>query len=114
MFQNIVKVESACYELEKISVPITNPFNESCEFRIVLVEASGALLDPSQTKALLKKEKRKKRRIRSKIDSGMPRPETPPSPPPAKLVDTLEGSKDGKNLSIDYNTHCRPRSVNIQ
>jgi hypothetical protein len=61
------------------------------------VEASGALLDPSKNSAILKRRERKKKRIKSKIDSGIVRPETPPSPPP-KISDTLQMQKDGKYL----------------
>ena len=93
----MIKTESPCYELEKILVPVTNPFKESGEFRIILVEASGSLLDPNNTTALMKRRERKKKRIKSKIDSGIVRPETPPSPPP-KIADTLQQNKEGKML----------------
>ena len=80
-------------------MPVSNPFKESGEFRIILVEASGSLLDPNNTAALMKKRERKKKRIKSKIDSGIVRPDTPPSPPP-KIADTLQLNKDGKNLVV--------------
>jgi hypothetical protein len=48
LVKHIIKCESPCYELERIQLNITNPFNEGGEFRIVLVEASSDLLDPSK------------------------------------------------------------------
>lgn len=90
----MVQCESPCYELEKIRLDVANPFNEAGEFRIVLVEASGALLDPGRNAAVMKRRERKKKRIKSKIDSGIPRPETPPSPPP-KISETLQAQKEG-------------------
>lgn len=95
LLQKVIKCESPCYELEKINVEVTNPFPEAGEFRIVLVEASGALLDPGKNAAVLKRRERKKKRVRSKIDSGIIRPETPPSPPP-RISDTLQIQKEGK------------------
>ncbi|XP_052808119.1 cilia- and flagella-associated protein 47-like isoform X2 [Mya arenaria] len=91
--KKVLQCESPCYELEKINIEVTNPFSEGGEFRIVLVEASGALLDPGRQAAMLKRKEKKKRRIKSKIDSGIMRPETPPSPPP-KIADTLQMQKD--------------------
>ncbi|XP_053397416.1 cilia- and flagella-associated protein 47-like isoform X4 [Mercenaria mercenaria] len=96
--EKVIKCESPCYELEKINLDVTNPFSEAGEFRIVLVEASGALLDPGKSAAILKRKEKKRKRIRSKIDSGIVRPETPPSPPP-KISDTLQMQKeDDENM----------------
>ena len=36
--QKVIKDESPCYELHKIDVNVTNPFNKDGEFRIVTVE----------------------------------------------------------------------------
>ena len=76
-------------------MPITNPFKEGGEFRIILVEASGSLLDPNNTAALMRRREKRKKRIKSKIDSGIVRPDTPPSPPP-RIADTLQMNKDGE------------------
>ncbi|XP_052240686.1 cilia- and flagella-associated protein 47-like isoform X3 [Dreissena polymorpha] len=91
--KKVIQCESPCYELEKINIDVTNPFAEAGEFRIVLVEASGALLDPGKQAAILKRRERRKKRVKSKIDSGIVRPETPPSPPP-KIADTLQMQRD--------------------
>lgn len=95
--QKVVKCESPCYELEKINIDVTNPFDEAGDFRIVLVEASGQLLEPGKNSAIMKRKEKKRRKIRSKIDSGIARPETPPSPPP-KVADTLQMNKGGQYL----------------
>ena len=36
--QGIIREESACYELHKIEVDITNPFDKEGEFRVVTIE----------------------------------------------------------------------------
>ncbi|KAL4233464.1 hypothetical protein ACF0H5_008145 [Mactra antiquata] len=91
--KKVVTCESPCYELEKINIDVTNPFDEAGDFRIVLVEASGQLLEPGKNAAIMKRKEKKRRKIKSKIDSGIARPETPPSPPP-KISDTLQICKD--------------------
>lgn len=95
--KKVIKCQSHCYELEKVTLDVTNPFNESGEFRIVLVEASRALLEPGKHANLLKKKEKRQKRIKSKIDSGIPRAETPLSPPP-KLADSLQLNKESDNL----------------
>ena len=95
----MIKCESPCYGLEKICFDVTNPFPEGGEFRIVLVEASGALLEPGKQAAILRRKEKRKKRIKSKIDSGILRPETPPSPPP-KLSEQLQMQKDGDDIFL--------------
>ncbi|KAL3884217.1 hypothetical protein ACJMK2_030436, partial [Sinanodonta woodiana] len=97
---NIIKCESPCFELEKIPLEITNPFSEGGEFRIVLVEASGSLLNPSKHSMLMtKKKEKKKKKIKSKIDTGIPRPETPPTPPP-NIADSIELPKEEEETEL--------------
>ena len=45
--QGIIREESACYELHKIEVDITNPFDKEGEFRVVTIET---MEDPEQQK----------------------------------------------------------------
>ena len=97
----MIHCESPCYDLEKIRLDVENPFNEAGEFRIVLVEASGELLDPGKNAAMMKRREKKKKRVRAKTDSGMVRPETPPSPPP-KISDTLQTQKEGQNFIFSF------------
>ncbi|XP_071134806.1 cilia- and flagella-associated protein 47-like isoform X3 [Mytilus edulis] len=88
--KHIIKCESPCYELERIQLTITNPFNEGEDFRIVLVEASTDLLDPTKNTTLMKSKERRKRKVRARIDHGQKRPETPPTPPPVKPIEGTE------------------------
>lgn len=90
-----MQCEAPCYELEKVPLTILNPFDEGGEFRIMLVEGNGGLLDPINNKTVVKRrEKRKK--VKAKIDNGLRRPETPPTPPPIpppKVQETSEQTK---------------------
>ncbi|KAL8606797.1 hypothetical protein ACOMHN_049626 [Nucella lapillus] len=85
-----IKVESPCFELERIMLDVENPFEEAGRFRIILVESSGDLLDPSKPTALIKPKEKKSKKIRSKTDHGQSRPEMPPSPHLPKITNTQD------------------------
>lgn len=78
--KHVIKTESPCYELERIPLKVTNPFDEGGEFRVVLVEASADLLDPNKPANLMKPKEKRRRKIRARVDHGIKRPETPPTP----------------------------------
>ncbi|XP_076467202.1 cilia and flagella-associated protein 47-like [Babylonia areolata] len=86
--QFTVKVESPCFELERVMLDVDSPFQEAGRFRIILVESSGDLLDPSKPTALIKPKEKKVKKVRSKIDHGQTRPDTPPSPQLPKITNT--------------------------
>ena len=69
---------------------VENPFEEAGRFRIILVESSGDLLDPSKPTALIKPKEKKPKKIRSKTDHGQSRPDTPPTPAPPKITNTQD------------------------
>ena len=69
---------------------VENPFEEAGRFRIILVESSGDLLDPSKPTALIKPKEKKPKKIRSKTDHGQSRPDTPPTPVPPKIANTQD------------------------
>ncbi|XP_048239518.1 cilia and flagella-associated protein 47-like isoform X3 [Haliotis rufescens] len=102
--ESTIKVESPCYELERILLDVTNPFDEGAEFRIILVEASNdAALDPSKPTALMRPKEKKKKVIKSKVNHGQKRPDTPPSSPPIRPGETAEiidGQKEGSSSSL--------------
>ncbi|ESO84826.1 hypothetical protein LOTGIDRAFT_196276 [Lottia gigantea] len=98
----IVKVESPCYELERINLNVSNPFNDGGEFKIILLETRGDQLDPNQSipaSVLLRTKERKKKRVKSKTNHGQNRPDTPPTPPPPIITDTEEFSKQNNTDS---------------
>ncbi|XP_013416633.1 cilia- and flagella-associated protein 47 isoform X1 [Lingula anatina] len=78
--KSTLKCSSNCYELHKITLKVTNPFNEAGEFRVVLVEAKGDILGQDKHRELMKPKKKKVKKIKSRTDHGQTRPETPPTP----------------------------------
>ena len=94
-----VKCESPCYELHKVELEVTNPFDQPGEFRLVLVEAkspfpgtetsamtgagsgsSGGKGVGSQKAGLLNQRQGAPKKVRSKTDHGQKKERTP-SPP---------------------------------
>ena len=71
-----MKVESPCYELHKVPLEVTNPFPCGGDFKIVLLESpeDGAGSMGSQT-TLMGQKKKKAKKIRSKINTGVKKPE---------------------------------------
>lgn len=69
--QATVKVESPCFELERVILLVENPFPEAGHFKIVLIEL-GDDLDSSKQKGLLKSKEIKLKKVKSKIDSRKP------------------------------------------
>jgi hypothetical protein len=64
-----VKVESPCYELHKVPLEVTNPFPQGGDFKIVLLETKEDSVG-SQT-SLIAQKKKKSKKIRSKINTGV-------------------------------------------
>ncbi|XP_022089961.1 cilia- and flagella-associated protein 47-like isoform X2 [Acanthaster planci] len=78
-----VKCESPCYELHKVELEVTNPFNQAGEFRIVLVEAKSPFPGSdatTQKTGLLNQKQGGPKKVRSKTDHGQKKERTP-SPP---------------------------------
>ncbi|XP_052708553.1 cilia and flagella-associated protein 47-like isoform X1 [Crassostrea angulata] len=100
--QHVIKTESPCYELERIPLKITNPFDEGGEFRVVLVEASADLLDPNKPANLMKPKEKRRRKIRARVDHGIKRPETPPTPPPPRQEDSFFKKDEPPLMSAFY------------
>ncbi|XP_055954756.1 cilia and flagella-associated protein 47 [Patella vulgata] len=99
-YQMTMKTESPCYELERIILDVTNPFNEGGEFKIILMETNMDTSDPSKPAAasvLLRTKDKKKKKVKAKIDHGQNRPETPPTPPPPVITDTQQLAKTKKD-----------------
>ncbi|XP_070190234.1 cilia and flagella-associated protein 47-like isoform X3 [Littorina saxatilis] len=94
------KVESPCYELERIILNVENPFEEPGRFRIILVESSGDLLDPTKPTALIKPREIKPKKIRSKTDHGQSSADSPQSPTKGKGTN----AKDVWSLKKDDDT----------
>ncbi|XP_072178621.1 cilia- and flagella-associated protein 47-like [Diadema setosum] len=94
-----IKCESPCFELQKVDLAVVNPFKESGEFRIVLVEAKTPFPgSDTKQKGLLKNSKGAPKKIRSKTDHGQKKERTP-SPPKveehASDLDLLEQETSG-------------------
>ncbi len=91
-------MDSPCYELERIILDVTNPFDEGAEFNIVLVEASNDILDPDKPTVLMRPKETKKKVIKSKVNHGQNRPETPPMQPTKTMASSeimTKKKKDG-------------------
>lgn len=63
--------------MAKVVIPVTNPFSEGGEFRILLIESKGNPQsgDLSQSLALMKPKEKKKKVIKSKVDHGQSKTE---------------------------------------
>ncbi|KAK3775916.1 hypothetical protein RRG08_017206 [Elysia crispata] len=112
--QSTVKVESPCYELERVMLEVTNPFSEGGEFRIVLIESTVASSDTARSTSLMKsKDRARSKSVRSKISNGRKRPDTPPEVIPMNRI--LE-QQEQKNTQIPtlIAFHTPMRSVNLQ
>ena len=83
--QMTVKIESPCYELNKHSIEVVNPFPQAGDFRIVLVEAKSDL-SPTTDKNGRQLKNKKVKKVKSRIDHGQKksnmadREDTPPEP----------------------------------
>lgn len=64
------KVESPCYELERVILNVENPFDECGRFSIILVDSGGEQLDPNKPHSFTKNKEKKTKKVRSKMDSG--------------------------------------------
>lgn len=56
LFQSIVRVESPCYELEKIMFDVTSPYLEGGQFRVVIIETKAS--EVSQSSQSISKDKK--------------------------------------------------------
>lgn len=65
-----MKVESPCYELQRVMLNVKSPFKVDGAFRVVLIESSGDLLDSTISASQLSVKEKKLKKIRSKIDHG--------------------------------------------
>ena len=65
-----MKSESPCYELQKVSFDVSNPFPLTGEFRIVLVEARNAFPGPSPPKAKTSRSNKNLKAVESRTDHG--------------------------------------------
>ncbi|XP_071954714.1 cilia- and flagella-associated protein 47-like isoform X2 [Antedon mediterranea] len=91
-----IKCESPCYELNKVEIDVINPFDEDCEFRMVLVEANDtfpSMPSASKTTGLMKTktDKTKPKKVRSRVDHGQ-RVEQTTLP----TVEDIQSEKDKK------------------
>lgn len=66
----VEKVESPCYDLHCIQLPITNPFNEAGTFRVVLVESESDLLTTTNQTLGQRTPTKRKKKIKAKVDHG--------------------------------------------
>ncbi|XP_077977423.1 cilia- and flagella-associated protein 47-like [Glandiceps talaboti] len=110
---HVYKIENPCYELYKVMIHATNPFDEAGEFRVVLVESKNDFPGTEQTTktGFLKSKPAEPKKVKSKIDHGQKKERTP-SPPKAedvnmKIGTSLEGDK-GNQLSYFF---CSQPSV---
>ena len=100
-------MESPCYELNKIAVVVTNPFQEDGEFRILLVESKGDILGSQESLAAGRRRKPKK--VKSRINHGQNKPESPvkeetEQPPILSQPDLArEEGKAAIDMTIIYN-----------
>ncbi|CAH1800026.1 unnamed protein product [Owenia fusiformis] len=96
-----IKCESPAYELTNVPIDVENPFNEAGDFRIVLVEAKSILGDTKSP--IFKSPEKKTKKVRSKIDNGKKRAETPEERISTKSkslldVQTEANQEDASNL----------------
>ena len=79
--QSTLKCESPCYELFKVELEVTNPFEDGGEFRIVLVEDKapfpGAGTKGTSKTGLLGQKQDSPKKVRSKVDHGQKKERTP-------------------------------------
>ncbi|XP_035825915.1 cilia- and flagella-associated protein 47 [Aplysia californica] len=98
--QTTVKVDSPCYELERVMLEVVNPFPEAGEFRIILIESSTSTADANNSSTLVKPKEKKVKVVRSKINNGKKRPETPPDVIPMNKILEQQETVAQKNAQI--------------
>ncbi|XP_033635373.1 cilia- and flagella-associated protein 47-like isoform X1 [Asterias rubens] len=110
-----VKCESPCYELHKVELDVTNPFDEGGEFRIVLVEPKTSFPGTdakTQKTGLLNSKQGAPKKVRSKTDHGQKKERTPTPPKQDDMSPRTEmlEQDNGNQLSAFY---CARQSLQL-